>query len=151
MGLLARFSQQTPGKHTMNREQLIGLIQADAKFIDERDTITDYVRTLQAGQGLDEREIRAGYHRFKSERQNAELAAVAEKHGLSLTVLQGFVDGILGRMIFDGEQLTGLMESLSLNWKARRVAELAFMEDLVPLLKKRASGRDISGLNAYEQ
>jgi len=35
--------------------------------------------------------------------------------------------------------------------KARRVAELALMEDLVPLLKQRAAGRDISGLNAYEQ
>jgi type I restriction enzyme R subunit len=29
--------------------------------------------------------------------------------------------------------------------------ELALMEDLVPLLKKRAAGRDISGLSAYEQ
>lgn len=27
---------------------------------------------------------------------------------------------------------------------------LALMEDLIPLLKKRAEGRDISGLKAYE-
>lgn len=32
----------------------------------------------------------------------------------------------------------------------RRVDELALMDDLVPLLKKRAAGREISGLNAYE-
>lgn len=54
-------------------------------------------------------------------------------------------------MLFDGEQLTELMEPQGLDWKARRVKELALMEDLVPLLKKRAAGRDISGLSAYEQ
>ena len=150
MALLARFSSEPPGKLKMSREQLIGLIQADAKFMDERDTITDYVRTLQAGQGLDEKEIRAGYLRFKTERHAAELAAVAQKHGLAKDRLQPFVDAILQRMVFDGEQLTELLEPLGLAWKARRDAELALMADLVPLLKKRAAGRDISGLNAYE-
>jgi type I restriction enzyme R subunit len=150
MALLARFSQQTPNKETMNREQLIGLIQADAKFMDERDIITDYVRTLKAGQGLDEKEIRAGYLRFKTERLAAELAAVAQKHGLVPARLQPFVDAILQRMVFDGEQLTELLEPLGLAWKDRRVAELALMADLVPLLKKRAANRDISGLSAYE-
>jgi len=53
-------------------------------------------------------------------------------------------------MIFDGEQLTDLMKPLELSWKARREAELALMEDLVPLLNKLAQGRDISGLAAYE-
>ncbi len=54
-------------------------------------------------------------------------------------------------MIFNGEQLTDLMEPLDLGWKARREAELALMADLMPLLIKRASGREISGLSAYEQ
>ena len=54
-------------------------------------------------------------------------------------------------MIFDGEQLTDLMEPLGLGWRERRERELALMADLVPLLNKRAQGRDISGLNAYEQ
>jgi len=151
MALLARYSQVTPSKQSMNRDQLIGLIQADAKFLDERDTITDYVRTLQAGQGLDEKEIRAGYSRFKAERQAAELAAVAQKHGLTTDRLQPFVDTILQRMVFDGEQLTALLEPLGLGWRERRVKELALMDDLVPVLKKRAAGRNISGLSAYEQ
>lgn len=151
MALLARFSNETPSKQTMKREELIGLIQADAKFMDERDTITDYVRTLKAGQGLDEKEIRADYQRFKAERNAAELAAVAQKHGLTTDRLQTFVDAILQRMVFDGEQLTELMQPLGLGWRERRVKELALMDDLVPLLKKRAAGRDISGLNAYEQ
>ena len=54
-------------------------------------------------------------------------------------------------MIFDGEQLTDLMAAPGLGWKARTQKELALMEDLVPLLKKRAQGREISGLSAYEQ
>ncbi|MFA5203230.1 MAG: type I restriction endonuclease subunit R, partial [Lentisphaeria bacterium] len=151
MALLSRFSQQPPSKQAMSREQLIGLIQADAKFMDERETITEYVRTLQAGQGLDEKEIEAGYRRFRDERHAAELAAVAQKHCLAPDRLQSFVDAILQRMVFDGEQLTELLEPLGLTWKARRVAELALMADLVPLLKKRAAGHDISGLSAYEQ
>ena len=35
-------------------------------------------------------------------------------------------------------------------WRERRVKELALMEALVPVLKKRAAGREISGLSAYE-
>ena len=42
MGLMSRFSQQGPGKQKMSREQLIGLIQADAKFMNERDDIAAY-------------------------------------------------------------------------------------------------------------
>ena len=150
MALLARFSSEPPGKLKMSREQLIGLIQADAKFMDERDVIADYVRTLTAGQGLDQKEIEAGYRRFRDERHAAELAAVARKHGLASASLQAFVDAILQRMVFDGEQLTELLEPLGLGWRERRDAELALMADLVPLLKKRASGRDVSGLSAYD-
>ena len=53
-------------------------------------------------------------------------------------------------MIFDGEKLNDLLAPLELGWKARTQKELALMEDLIPLLKKRSNGRDISGLNAYE-
>ena len=150
MKLLANFSAKAPGRQTMKREQLIGLIEADAKFIDERELITDYVRTLEAGQGLDEKAIRDGYQRFKTERHAGELAAIAQSHGLAPERLEAFTDQILQRMVFDGEQLTELMEPLSLGWRERRVKELALMDALVPVLKKRAVGRDISGLSAYE-
>lgn len=53
-------------------------------------------------------------------------------------------------MIFDGEQLSDLMAPLELGWKARTQAELALMADLLPLLTKRAQGRDLSELGAYE-
>ncbi|WP_160012030.1 type I restriction endonuclease subunit R [Rhizobium sp. 18055] len=151
MGLIARFSQATPGKQKMSREQLVGLIQSDAKFMNESEDIAAYIATLKAGEGLSEKTIRDGYSRFKGEKEAAELAGIAEKHGLTTSNLQTFVDGILQRMIFDGEQLTDLMEPLGLNWKARRVAELDLMAQLLPLLTKRAGGREISGLSAYEQ
>ncbi|MEQ8749211.1 MAG: hypothetical protein RIC52_05485, partial [Amphiplicatus sp.] len=151
MGLIARFSQQTPGEQKMSREQLVGLIQSDAKFMNEREDIAAYIATLKAGEGLSEKTIRDGYTRFKAEKEAAELAKIANEHGLAKAALQAFVDGILQRMIFDGERLTDLMEPLGLNWKARRVKELDLMADLLPLLTKRAGGRDISGLSAYEQ
>lgn len=151
MGLIARYSEATPGKQKMSREELIGLIQSDAKFMDERDDIAAYISTLKAGEGLSEKVIREGYSRFKSEKNAAELAGIAGKHGLASETLHRFVNGILQRMIFDGEALTDLMEPLGLNWKARRLKELDLMADLLPLLLKRTGGREISGLSAYEQ
>jgi len=150
MSLIARFTDQAPGKQKMSREQLIALIQSDAKFVDEREDIAAYIATLQAGEGLSETAIRDGYSRFKREKQAQELAAIAAKHSLTTTALQAFVGGILERMIFDGEQLGDLMAPLDLGWKDRTHAELALMADLHPLLTKRAQGRDISGLSAYE-
>jgi len=151
MGLIARFSEKGSGKSKMTREQLIGLISSDAKFMNERDDIAEYIGTLKAGEGLSETAIREGYTRFKAEKNARELAAIAAKHHLATAALQSFVDGILDRMIFDGEQLSDLMAPLELGWKARSQAETALMADLHPLLTKRAGGRDISGLSAYEQ
>jgi type I restriction enzyme, R subunit len=151
MGLIAKFSAKGPGKSKMTREELIGLISADAKFMNERDDIAEYIGTLKAGEGLSETAIREGYTRFKAEKNAKELAAIAARHGLTTAALQTFVDGILDRMIFDGEHLSDLMAPLDLGWKARTQAELALMADLCPLLTKRAGGRDISGLSAYEQ
>ncbi len=123
-----------------------------ARTLRERNAFTrDDGTPLKAGEGLSEAAIRDGYTRFKAEKDAAELAAIASKHRLDTAALQSFVDGILQRMIFDGEQLSDLMAPLELGWKARTQAELAHMEDLHPLLTKRAQGRDISGLSAYEQ
>jgi type I restriction enzyme R subunit len=151
MGLIAKFSAKGPGKSKMTREELIGLISADAKFMNERDDIAAYIGTLKAGEGLSETAIREGYSRFKAEKNAKELADIAARHGIATPALQTFVDGILDRMIFDGEQLSDLMAPLDLGWKARSQAELALMAELYPLLSKRAGGREISGLSAYEQ
>jgi len=151
VGLMSRFSQQEPSKQKMSRDQLIGLIQADAKFMNEREDIAAYIATLKAGEGLSETAIRDGYSRFKQQKDATELADIANKHHLDTSALQDFVDSILQRMIFDGDQLSDLMAPLDLGWKARAQAELALMKELHDLLIKRAQGREISGLSAYEQ
>ncbi len=135
----------------MTREELIAIIRADPKFMDEGNSLAEYIGTLKAGEGLSVAAIREGYSRFKAKKNAKELATIAARHGLTTAALQAFVDGILDRMIFDGEQLSDLMAPLDLGWKARSQAELALMAELYPLLSKRVGGREISGLSAYEQ
>ena len=152
MGLIARYSQEKPGdKQRMSREQLVSLIMSDAKFMEEREDIVAYIDTLKVGEGLDEKQIMQGYERFKNQKNAAALAAIADGHGIGQSALQVFVDTILTRLIFDGELLSDLFADHNLPWKERTDTELALMADLVPLLKKRAKGREISGLAAYEQ
>ncbi|MBN6739920.1 type I restriction endonuclease subunit R [Acidithiobacillus sp. MC6.1] len=150
MALITRYAGQEPGKQTVTRSELVGLIQSDAKFLDEREEIAEYIDTLEVGKGLDEQAIRQGFERFKKEKHTRQLADMAERHGLEAAALQSFVDAILHRMIFDGEQLGELLAPLQLGWKARTQKELALMEDLIPLLHKLAQGREIAGLRAYE-
>ena len=151
MALITRYASQTPGKQKMSRQQLIGLIQSDAKFIDERDDIAEYIGTLEAGKALDEKAIRTGFERFKADKHAKVLVDIAARHTLDAAALQTFVEAILRRMVFDGDQLSDLFAPLALGWKARTKAELALMDELIPLLKKLAQGREISGLGAYEQ
>lgn len=151
MGLIAKSTDDDkPSKHKMSRQQLIDLISSSANLMDERDDIVAYINSLPTDKSLTEKIIREGYQQFKAEKSANELAAIAEQHGIERQDLQGFVDSIMDRMIFDGEQLSELLEPLDLGWKARTQAELALMEELVPLLNKLAQGREIAGLAAYE-
>jgi len=153
MGLIAQYTQtaqNSPAKQQASREQVIGLLLSDAKLLDEREDITDYINQLKTGVGLSENEIRSGYDAFKAAKAAQVLSELASKHQLDDAALQTFVDAILRRMIFDGEQLSDLLSPRELGWKERSKAEMALMADLLPLLKKLANGHDISGLAAYE-
>jgi type I restriction enzyme R subunit len=150
MKLLARLDAGKPGKQAMTREQVIGLIASDAKFMDEREAITEYINALQLGGGRSEQAIKDGYAAFKKEKTAKELADMAGKHGLNAAALQAFVDKTLQRLIFDGDLLSELFAPLELGWKERAQKESDLMTDLIPLLKKGAGGREISGLRAYE-
>ncbi|TDR30672.1 type I restriction endonuclease subunit R [Hydromonas duriensis] len=149
MGLIAK-STQASGKHKMSRTQLVELISSSANLMNERDDIIAYIDSLTVGEVLSEQAIRDGYLAFKANKFAQELATIANAYGLQATSLQAFVDGIMNRMIFDGEQLTDLLEPLDLGWKDRRIKELALMDDLIPVLNRLAQGREISGLKAYE-
>ena len=151
MSLIAKYTQSDVAtKQKMNREQLIGLLCAHSNMLDEREDIVAYINTLERGKGLDETAIKVGYQKFKAEKAAKDMEALANKHSLEFVSLQAFVDEIMSRMIFYGEKLTDLLEPLGLGWRDRTQKELELMDDLIPLLKKRAGGRTIAGLNAYE-
>lgn len=149
LGLIAQ-STQAINKQKMTRKELIDMISSNANLMEERDDIIAYINSLTSGEALNETQIRKGYQQFKATKSANELNNIAVKNGLSPKSLQIFVDTIMNRMIFDGEQLTDLMEPLNLSWRERGDAERTLMEDLIPHLYKLAQGRDISGLSAYE-
>lgn len=150
MDLIAESTQQKPAKQKMTKEQVIGLLTSNSNMMEEQEDLTDYINSLDWNSGKSVASLRKGYDTFVIEKNDKAIAAIATKFGLEIASLKVFVDKILSRMIFDGEQLTDLMAPLELGWKERKVKELALMEDLVPQLKKLAQGREISGLAAYD-
>ena len=91
-----------------------------------------------------------GYQKFKAEKSSKELVSISQRCGIEPGSLEAFVNGIMERMIFDGEKLIDLLEPLNLNWRERTQKELELMGELIPLLKKMADGQEIVGLKAYE-
>ena len=150
MDLIARYAGAT-SKMKMTKEQLVSLVSSSANLIDERDDILAYIDHLDGVNGKTEQEIKDGYEVFKTEKFAKELIAIADKHQLSVTSLQNFVNIIVDRKIFDGEKLSELVAPLDLGWKDRTKKETAIMTDLVPLLKRMVGGQKISGLSAYEE
>jgi type I restriction enzyme R subunit len=150
MNLIADNMQRLPTNQKMTKAQVISILSANSNLMEEQEDLTVYINGLDWNSGQDVNALREGYETFKVEKNEKELADIANKHGLKTTDLKTFVDKIMYRLIFDGEKLTDLLEPLELSWKERRVKELALMEDLVPQLKKIAQGREISGLGAYE-
>ena len=156
MSLISEMSQAptTAGKSAtskMTHDELIAIIQSQAKFLDEKDDIAAYVRTLKPGKGLAVEEVEDGYARFKAEKQRQAMHDLAAAYGLEADALEAFTAEVLDRMIFDGEKLTDLLAPLGLGWKDRQRKEQELMTGLIPLLKQRAAGRRISGLAAWEQ
>ena len=78
------------------------------------------------------------------------MVSISEKYRIKLESVKTFVNGIMERMIFDGEKLIDLLEPLNLSWRERTQKELELMDELIPLLKRMANGQEIMGLKAYE-
>ncbi|MEG3030236.1 MAG: type I restriction endonuclease subunit R, partial [Oscillospiraceae bacterium] len=158
MSLLSQYTQPSDSKkEKMTKKELVELIASTSNLMDDRKDIEEYieeldqyVQSLDGNKGLSEKEVMEGYQKFKAEKSTKQLATVAEKHGIDAQALQAFVDAIMARKIFDGEKLIDLLEPLNLGWRDRTKKELELMEDLIPLLKKLANGREIMGLKAYE-
>jgi type I restriction enzyme R subunit len=150
MSLISRYTYGKTKKQKMTKEQLVGIIDSDAKFLDEREDIVSYIDSLQVGSGLGEEEIKKGYEEFKAQKSSSRLGELALKYGIDKGELTAFVELTIGRMIFDAEQLGDLFAAQGLGWKERGKKESALMEELIPLLKKLAGDNEISGLKAYE-
>ena len=152
MTLLAKSSaHETPEQQRVTREKLLALIEGDAKFIDEREEIRAYILGLPTNKKLTQAELWAGYEAFKQGRNAEEVADLAQAHGLDAAALQAFIDRTLQRLIFDSQALRDLLAPLGLGWKDRKRKEEDLMGDLVMVLRRRAEGRDIAGLGAYEE
>lgn len=150
MNLIADSTQQKPSKQKMSKEQVINLLKSHSNMMDKEEDMTEFINNLDWTKGYGVEELKTMFDTFLVEKNEKELAAIAHKNGLETIALKTFVEKIIKRMIFDGEQLTDLLEPLDLGWKERRLRELALMEDLIPLLKKLAQEQEISGLAAYE-
>lgn len=151
MSLISKSTQSNdPKKETMNREQLIKYLLSNSNMMDQRDDIIEYIKSLETGKGMSEEEIKAGYRNFKEKKSNKDIFDISQKHNIEIESLKSFIDEIIKLNRFDGEKLTDLITPLDLSWREKTKKELALMEDLIPLLKKMANGREIIGLNAYE-
>ena len=158
MALISRYTQSNvPKKEKMTKKELIDLIASTSNLMDERKDIEEYIEELdrfikssEETKGLSEKEVMEGYQKFKAEKSSKELVSISQRYGIEPGYLEAFVNGIMERMIFDGEKLIDLLEPLNLSWRERTQKELELMDELVPLLKKKADGREIVGLKAYE-
>ena len=151
MTLLAQSSvRETPEQQRTTREKLLSLISSDAKFMQEREEITEYIMNLPTGVALTEAELWQGYERFKADRNAKELRTIAQAYGLDPAALEHLVTTTLQRLIFDGAALTELLAPLGLGWKERKRRQEDLMGDLTMVLRRRAEDRDIDGLEAYE-
>src|SRR5690554_5043204 len=109
MSLIANSTQQKPSKQKMTKVQVIGLLKSNSNLMDEEEDLTEYINGLDWDTGQDVEALRKGYEIFKDEKYNKELAAIAQKYYLQTTDLKLFIEKIMSRMIFDGEQLTDLL------------------------------------------
>ena len=149
MNLIADSTQKKPAKQIMTKPQIINLLKSNSNLMDDED-LAEFIEQVDWSIGQTVEELKLNLVQFKDNKYNKEIAAIANKYGLHTADLKMFIEKIMSRMIFDGENLTDLLAPLDLSWKQRRVKELALMEDLLPQLKKMAQGREISGLAAYE-
>jgi len=149
MKLTAANLGKKPSKQRMTKEQIKGLLKSNSNFIEDED-ISEFIDSLDWTIGQSENQLKQNFQKFKEEKIATTLAKIAQNNGLEVEALQQFTDEIISRMIFDADKLSELFEPLDLGWKERTKRELALMEELTHILKKKAEGHEISGLKAYD-
>ncbi len=154
MKLIANYTNESPERQELTRNELIGIIASDAKFMNNIKDIKAYIMTLSLDTPMTVEEVKNGFVSFMNKYNQESIQSMAFTHGLSEENLNNFINAILKRMIFDGDKLRDLLKPLNLGWKERAHKELALMADLAPFLRKKAeadhNGQNIAGLEHYE-
>lgn len=144
INLLERYAN-----NQVSSEEAINIIRSSSNFA-ERNDIIDFVKNYGNNIGKTRHDIIANYNTFITHRDADQIKEIAKKYGLSDESLNLFVERIISRNIFDAMSLTELFAPLGLGWKERAVREPALMDDLIPILNRKAGGREIAGIAAYE-
>lgn len=150
MELIAQYAGSNAEKRSMDIEELINILSADAKFMDDKEDIIGFVQTLPFNQEMTKEEVYRRFEEYKKNKFNENINNIAERYGVDRDELKDFVEQTLERKIFDGGLLRDIFSG-DMNWKERRAKEIAIMKELLPLFHKRAKGEEISGLSAYEE
>ena len=140
-------------KQKLTKEQIVNLIKSNSNFMEDGDDLIDYVYSLKEDNlnGKTVEEVKKDFENFQKEKYNKEITDISAAFGLQYETLNAFVEKTVNRLIFDGDSLTDLFEPQDLGWRERVTKEKEFMARIAPLLKRMAKGKDISGLNAWEE
>jgi type I restriction enzyme R subunit len=152
MELIAKWTGKET-KQKLTKEQIINIIKSSSNFMDDSDEIIEYINSLNKddinGKTVDE--VKKDFEDFKQHKYDNEINSIANDFQLDKDSLMAFITRTLDRLILDSDQLTELFEPLELGWRERVAKEKEFMTRIVPLLKRMAKGKEISGLNAWEE
>lgn len=150
MGLISRFTNQTPSQQELTKEELVRLVASHSNLMEEQEDILDYINQLEVVNGLTVNEVSESYQQFKNRKMRRRIEEIALRYGIIPETLNSFIQSVLDRMIFDAEQLSDLFRDQDLGWKQRVQQEKALVADLFPLFSLLAKGQNISGLSAYK-
>lgn len=150
LGLISRFTNQTPSQQTLTKEELVRLVASHSNLMEEQEDILEYINQLEVVNGLTINEVSESYQQFKNRKMRQRIEVIAQRYGIIPETLNSFIQSVLDRMIFDADQLSELFRAQDLGWKQRVQQEKALISDLFPLFSLLAKGQNISGLSAYK-
>ena len=150
MRLIADAVNEPKGIEKATKEQIVSLIQSDAKFMDDSQYLRKYIDTLKPGTKTTKERIKNGFEKFKDEQILDEFKNIAKKHGIEFALLKTVVENVCERGALRSDELDKLLERLPLSWKEREKTRMHIVRELGPVFKKMIPGQQIGGLEVYE-
>ncbi len=150
MSLLATMSEDDE-ESEKTRKDLINAINADAKFINDRDYITSFINTLSFGKNKGVDDLKKDFANYKQIQIWEEIQKISDSFGLDFSLTKPFVEKTVARRILDSEELIELLMPLGLNWKVRGAKEVEVVKALKASMYQLTEEREISGVSGYEE